>query len=242
MPLQRTPFGELDVTFDDKVLRPRQWTELQARWAAQLLSHLPAGPVLELCAGAGHIGLLTVLQSPRLLVQVDESQTACDYARLNADSAGLGPMVEIRRGDLAGVLAPEERFALILADPPWVPSADVLRYPEDPLSAIDGGPDGLRVAWACLEVIDQHLMDGGSALLQLGSAGQVRRVEEQLAERTSLGVAEFRVVGDRGALVHLRSARQPAAAVHEHQAGRHGFVDERQESSVEVLAGDAAVA
>ena len=47
------------------------------------------------------------------------------------------------------VLAPDERFALVIADPPWVPRAETGRFPEDPLLAIDGGDDGLDLARAC---------------------------------------------------------------------------------------------
>lgn len=180
---ERTLFGELTVAFDRRVLRPRPWTRLQSLWGAQLLEGLPDGPVLELCAGAGHIGLLTVLRTPRPLVMVDQSPVACEYARLNANRAGIGPMVEVRRGSVRDAVAPWERFALIIADPPWVPRADVHRFPEDPVIAIDGGDDGLRVAWECIECIDAHLLNGGAALLQLGNLGQLEEVRRHLGDR-----------------------------------------------------------
>ena len=53
-------FGDLEIAYDDRVLTPRPWTALQSEWAAELLESAPAGPVLELCAGAGQIGLLAV--------------------------------------------------------------------------------------------------------------------------------------------------------------------------------------
>ena len=46
-------FGPVDIRHDDEVLEPRPWTIAQAEWA----SELPAGPMLELGCGAGHIGL-----------------------------------------------------------------------------------------------------------------------------------------------------------------------------------------
>ena len=60
----------------------------------------------------------------------------------------------------------------MIADPPWVPRDLTWHFPEDPLSAIDGGADGLDVARACLDVIATHLAPGGSAVLQLGTAAQ----------------------------------------------------------------------
>src|SRR6478609_465026 len=51
--------------------------------------------------------------------------------------SGLGHRVEVRVGRLETSLMPAERFALVLADPPWVPSDAVSRFPEDPVAAID---------------------------------------------------------------------------------------------------------
>ena len=65
------------------------------------------------------------------------------------------------------VLRPEERFALVLADPPYIPSTDTGTFPEDPLSAIDGGDDGLDLARLCLSVAATHLAAGREVLLQL---------------------------------------------------------------------------
>ena len=65
--------------------------------------------------------------------------------------------MEIRRGRIDEAIAPEERFVGILADPPWVPSAQTSEFSDDPLTAIDGGEDGLALARVCLQVIDRHL-------------------------------------------------------------------------------------
>jgi HemK-like putative methylase len=165
-------FGSLTIAFDERVLRPREWTTAQSKWAARLSSTTPDGPVLELCAGAGHIGLLAVAATDRRLVCVDASSVACDYARANALAAGLADRVEVREGRLEEAIGADETFPLIIADPPWVPRAQTDRYPEDPLSAIDGGDDGLDVARACLAVVDAHLAPGGSALLQVGTREQ----------------------------------------------------------------------
>jgi methylase of polypeptide subunit release factors len=166
-------FDGLTITFDARVLRPRLWTAEQSRWAADLLSDLPPGLVLELCSGAGQIGLAAVRRTDRSLVCVDADPAAIDFGRANAREAGLAARVEFRLGRIDEVLREGERFSLIIADPPWVTSADVARYPEDPRSAIDGGQDGLAVARLCLRAIEEHLSDSGAALLQLGTVDQV---------------------------------------------------------------------
>ena len=166
------PFGSLTIAFDDRVLRPREWTAAQSEWAADLMATAPGGTVLELCAGTGHIGLLAVAQTGRRLLCVDANPVACDYARANALAAGLAELVEVREARLQEALAPDEMFPVVIADPPWVPREQTGRFPEDPLTAIDGGDDGLDVARACLTVIDDHLSPGGSAVLQVGTRAQ----------------------------------------------------------------------
>ena len=52
-----TRFGPLDIEYDERVLEPRAWTLAQSEWAAQLLTGAGDEPLLELCAGAGQIGL-----------------------------------------------------------------------------------------------------------------------------------------------------------------------------------------
>src|SRR4051794_16146677 len=136
--IQRIPFGELTIAFDNQVLRPRQWTTAQSDWAAELLAGSPEGPVLELCAGVGQIGLLAVVKHPRRLVMVDSNPRACELARRNVEAAGRSCDVEVRESALEHALASDEQFVGVIADPPWVPRADVNRFPEDPTSAIDG--------------------------------------------------------------------------------------------------------
>ena len=199
-------FGPLTIAFDDRVLRPREWTAAQSAWAADLSATAPAGPVLELCSGAGHIGLLAVLVTTRPLVCVDASDVACDYARANAAAAGIADRVEIREGRLEEAVRDDELFPVVIADPPWVPAAETGQFPEDPLTAIDGGSDGLDVARACLAVIDRHLAPGGSAVLQLGTTAQVDvlKAEPCLADGR-LTVVEVREE-ERGVLARLDRA------------------------------------
>lgn len=196
-------FGHLQIAYDDRVLEPRAWTTLQSQWAASLLDRAPTGRVLELCAGAGQIGLLAVADSDRDLVCVDLNPVACEFTRENARAAGLDDRVEVREGRIRDVLGPDERFALVVADPPWVPSAGVGRFPEDPLIAIDGGDTGLDVARECVDAVVAHLLPGGSALLQLGTTEQATEVGRWLDDVPDLALGEVRSHEDRGVVARL---------------------------------------
>jgi release factor glutamine methyltransferase len=179
-------FGPLTITFDDRVLRPRPWTAAQSAWAADLVQTYSPGPrILELCSGAGHIGLLALsLVSERhpaaSLVAVDLNPAACAYTLMNATAAGLEDQIDVRQATIDEALYTFETFDLVIADPPWVPSADIGQYPDDPELAIDGGDDGLAVTWPCVQAARMHLAVGGAMVLQLGTSAQVAGLRERL--------------------------------------------------------------
>ena len=200
--VQAVDFGGIRIRFDDRVLRPREWTTAQSWWAASLLPQLPDGDVLELCSGAGQIGLLAITGSRRRLVCVDVSPVAAAYTRQNAEGAGLHEQVTVREGPMAEVLHSGESFPMIIADPPWVPRSRTSTFPDDPLLAIDGGEDGMTIVRECVSVITNHLRAGGAALLQLGSNEQAAQVAEML-EGSDLVAGELREYGDRGVLLRI---------------------------------------
>ena len=196
-------FGPLRISYDDRVLTPRPWTIEQSRWAAELAAAAPEGPLLELCCGAGQIGLAAVTAVRRRLVCIDIDPVACEYTRTNADLAGVAGLVEVRTGSLEDGVMPDERFAGVIADPPWVPHDQIDRFPEDPVTAIDGGSDGLDLARACVRTAAGHLLPGGFAVLQVGTRDQVEQLTEEMSEHDSpLEVSEVREF-DRGVLVRL---------------------------------------
>lgn len=194
--------ARLELSYDTTVLAPRPWTVAQGVWAAELSATAPMGPILELCAGIGHIGLIAAIETGRKLVQVDSSARACHFASGNAANAGVEHLVEVRCTSVLGALDGEERFPLIIADPPYLSSSDTERFPEDPPHTIDGGPDGLSLARECLAVMASALIPGGAGLLQLAGPPQVDRIRRELPE--GLVVEEARRYGPDRAVVLLR--------------------------------------
>lgn len=203
-------FGGLRIAFDSRLLRPRDWTRAQSTWAADLLAHVPAGDVLELCSGVGHIGLLALHEATRAgswdrarrLVCVDLDPSATQYVASNAEDAGVADQVQMRTGPMLEVLAPHDRFVCIIADPPWVPSDQTAQFPGDPVVAIDGGADGLRVTRQCLLAIERHLATGGVALLQLGPGDEQADAVTGLLAVTGLMAGERRGF-ERGTLLRI---------------------------------------
>lgn len=197
-------FGGLTIAYDHQVLQPRPWTAAQSIWASELLDQSPSGPVLELCAGVGHIGLAAIQDSNRDLVMVDFNPVAEHFAQHNAVVNAMAKRVEFRLARMEQALADDERFSLIIADPPWVRTTETSRFPADPVPAIDGGDDGLELARICVDLINQHLADGGSALLQLGTTDQVRLIAQHAQQLGAGAVAIHETkIFDDGVIVHL---------------------------------------
>lgn len=194
----------MTLTFDESCLTPRPWTLEQSTWVATV-GDVPAGPILELCAGVGQIGLVAALLTGRPLVQVDSNPAACRWSRFNADRAGLGHQVEIRQGDLDRAVRSGEEFAIIVADPPYVPTHEVGSF-DDPVAAIDGGTDGLDTARRCLELAGVHLAPGGLLSIQLRGRVQADALGEACLEsnRPVLEPEEVRDWGADRAVAHFR--------------------------------------
>lgn len=194
------PFGDLLIQWDRRVLEPRSWTTAQSYWAAALSSQCPDGPILELFCGAGQIGLLAATLTGRTLVQVDQDPVAVSYARRNAATAGVTS--DVRLGSVTDALQSHERFGMVVVDPPWVPTADVEQFPDDPVLAIDGGSDGSDHLVLGLEVALRHLHPEGHAVVQVGNGEQVELVRALLngsgstpLPRTVLEVRDYRPGG-----------------------------------------------
>lgn len=214
---RRVRFGPLDIEYDERVLEPRPWTLAQSEWAAELLASCPEGPFLEICSGAGQIGLAAAVLSGRPAVLVDASGPACGFALRNAAAAGVAERVVVRNAPMTEALGGHELFPLVLADPPYIPSPDTGVYPEDPLSAIDGGTDGLALARLCLEVGAAHLLPGGHLLVQLRDQAQATQLAaETPALLEQVGVREFE---GRGAVLHLRRTTAVGAMLERARAG-----------------------
>ncbi|MGW2017927.1 HemK2/MTQ2 family protein methyltransferase [Streptomyces sp. NPDC001927] len=127
----------MDVFTLPGVYAPQADTELLlARLGREDL--LPDTRPLDLCTGTGILAIVAALNGARATA-VDISRSAIAAARLNARRYGC--RVRLLRGDLDTPVA-RERFDLVTANPPYVPSV----RPEQPARgserAWDAGHDG----------------------------------------------------------------------------------------------------
>jgi release factor glutamine methyltransferase len=158
-PLQQiigsTSFCGLEIGVTNKVLVPRPETELLAElgWAA-LNESAAKKPGVSLTAldfgtGSGCLAItLAVKSSAASITALDISEEALAIARENAARHQVESRIQFIRGDGFAALPPAMQFDLIISNPPYIPTAEILTLdPEvrdfDPRLALDGGDDGL---------------------------------------------------------------------------------------------------
>ena len=183
MPLQHltgtAAFGPVTVHVGPGVFIPRPETESMLEWAlAQPVSQRPV--VVDLCTGSGALALALSKHWPDArIVAVDDSEDALDYARRNV----AGTPVELIRADVtAPGLLPEldGGVDLVVANPPYIPDGATLE-PEvaehDPPHALFGGPDGMVVIDAIVELAARWLRDGGRCAVEHDDTTSARTVD-----------------------------------------------------------------
>lgn len=142
-------FCGLDFGVDRRVLIPRPETELLAEAGWEFLGPLPEPTVLDFGTGSGCLAITLAVKCPRARIHaLDLSDDALEVARANANRHAVAERIVWHHGDGLGALPPELQFDLVLANPPYIPTAELASLqPEvrnfDPRLALDGGPDGL---------------------------------------------------------------------------------------------------
>ncbi len=151
---------------------------LDSRHLARCTSRRRMGSALDLCTGSGIQALLASAHSQRVLA-VDINPRAANCARFNAQALGITNL-EVAIGDLFAP-AGGQRFDLITANPPFVPS------PVDALQFRDGGRSGEDIQKRIIAGLPGHLAPGGIAqiITELGERDHeplVHRLREWLGD------------------------------------------------------------
>jgi len=179
--LGRTEFYGREFVLTPAVLIPRADTETLVEVALAKLAVLARQyessgrlDVLDMCTGSGCLGLTLAAELPKVhSTLTDISQAALEVAAENIMRLGLSDRVTLREGNLWEPLA-GSKFHLIVSNPPYIPSADILALApvvqREPLIALDGGPDGLDFYRRIVSEAHFFLQPAGWLAVEIGAA------------------------------------------------------------------------
>jgi len=194
-----TSFCGLELAVNRHVLVPRPETELLAESGWRFLSQLPTvapGPdatapapsptALDFGTGSGCLAIALAVNCPGARVDaLDISPEALELAKQNAARHEVAERIRFFQGNGFRALPGPERYDLLVANPPYIASAEIATLdPEvrdfDPRGALDGGADGLDFYRRLAAEAEPFLKPGARMMLEVGDsqAASVRELFE----------------------------------------------------------------
>jgi len=219
VPLQyvtgETEFMALPFWMDRSVFIPRSETEQLVEAVLQELGDTTEKiTIVDVGTGCGAIAIALAREiSTARVYATDISEEALTLAARNAQRNGVEDRVTLLEGDLleplteAGV---KGTLRAIVSNPPYIRRGEISGLSEEireyePVSALDGGPDGLAFYRRLVPETPPFLTGGGWLALEIG-ADQTDSVLELIRERG--GFDTVRVVRDLNGLNRAILARR----------------------------------
>lgn len=170
---------EFDV--DERVLIPRQDTEILAEEALRLLADKRSPEILDMCTGSGCL-LLSILMEKEDAhgTGVDISEGALAVAEKNRKNLHLEERALLVKSDtFSGEYFQKNssehpmEYDMLISNPPYIPTADIQQLMDevrlhDPVLALDGKEDGLYFYRRITEEALRYLKPGGWLLYEIG--------------------------------------------------------------------------
>jgi release factor glutamine methyltransferase len=180
-----TSFCGFEIAVNRHSLVPRPETELLAELGWQFLSTINSqlSTALDFGTGTGCIAIALAVKCPNAkIIATDISADALTLATQNAARNKIAERIEFLQGDGFAALPKDERFDLIISNPPYIPSAEIeTLQPEvrdfDPHAALDGGADGLDFYRRLAAEARSFLKTNGKIMLEFGD-GQADTIKK----------------------------------------------------------------
>ena len=174
-------FMGYDFYVDERVLVPRQDTEVLAEEALQQLRNMRNPRILDMCTGSGCLLLSLLMELPDAIgTGVDISAAALAVAERNRKNLELEKRAVLVQSDTfsgdyfqknSGNISLE--YDMLISNPPYIPTEEIGKLMEevrfhDPVLALDGREDGLYFYRRITEQAGKYLKPGGWLMYEIG--------------------------------------------------------------------------
>lgn len=182
---------------NDDVMVPAPETEVLCQGALTYLNSngTRAPRIVDVGTGSGVIAVTLACEFPgSTFVALDISQGALRVAEKNAQTHKVADRIEFRESDLMDSLKKDEKFDLIISNPPYVTEEEYKTLaPEvhaDPKISITSGEDGLDAIRVILKKSPDYLNPGGRIMLEIGHnhAARISKITESDRRYDSISV------------------------------------------------------
>ena len=194
--LGRADFFGLTFISDERALTPRQDSEVLVETVVECLCDVDRPRILDLGTGSGCLLLSALHALPGATgVGVDVSEDALTLATENAEALSLSDRVAWQHADWAKTDLDLSGFDAVISNPPYISHEELTSLaPEvlshDPMTALDGGPDGLDAYRRLIDLAATTLDETAWLVFEIGWT-------QKQAVRDLLHTAGFATIDDR---------------------------------------------
>jgi ribosomal protein L3 glutamine methyltransferase len=171
-------FAGHEFHVDARVLVPR--SPLAEIILADFQPWIGAGQIrriIDIGTGSGCIAIACALALPETSVDAaDISPDALAVARMNVERHQVTDRVRLVQSDVYAGLGPDDRYDLIISNPPYVGSDELRSLPEEyarePRIGLYGGDDGLDIVRRILRGASERLQPQGLLIVEVGNSDE----------------------------------------------------------------------
>ncbi len=204
--LNRKEFWSIPLKVNRNTLIPRPETEIVVESVNEFIKKSGYNRIvniLEVGTGSGNIPIAIASENKNVnIFSVDISFESLKIAYQNVVENNFDDKIFLINGDIVSSIKFKNFFDIILSNPPYIKTSDIQNLQREvkdfePLSALDGGSDGLFFYRKILQNSKELLAEGGTVIFEFGDAQQSLDIEKIMVD---IGFKNFIIKNDYSGL------------------------------------------